>query len=304
MGLERVELTPRDINEQVRGLMSERYVAPDYLRLFQEVFEAQYQTETKLQAKVLYPLVTKEEADRRLGQGLPIIDPNKLQFDEKELGDLLQRICSILAEQARDRNSAAGRLLKAVESGQLSPSEMARKAVAYDGGYFEQLCEKLGEDKEELTFIAKALVAPFLRVCATFIRGKVNLDLALTRSCPICGGAPLMAELQREDGKRILECSLCNTRWMFERLRCPFCGSVDQNMLGFFFVEEGSAYRVDKCDICKRYIKTVDERKRAEDKQMVLAVEDAATLYLDMVAMKEGYQSIGESLWKEAIVNG
>ncbi len=292
MGLKRVEFTPRDIDEQVRGLMSERHVAPDYLLLFQEVFEAQYQTETRLRAKGIYLLITKEEAGRRLAQGLPIIDSSKLQLDEGELADLLQRICAIIAKQAGGWNSAAGRLLEAINSGQLSLSGVAQKAIAYDGGYFKQVSEEMHEDEEVLAFIAKVLVAPFLRVCAASVRGELNLDLALTKRCPVCGGAPRMAKLQREDGKRMLECSLCDTQWAFERLRCPLCGNEDQDTLGFFFVEGDSACRVDKCDKCKRYIKTVDERKRAEDKARALAVEDVATLYLDMLAEKEGYQSI------------
>lgn len=42
MGLKSGELMPEDIKEQLQGLMPDRHVAPDYLRLFQEVFEAQY----------------------------------------------------------------------------------------------------------------------------------------------------------------------------------------------------------------------------------------------------------------------
>ncbi len=297
MGLNNVVLTPGDIEEQVRGLTSEKYVAQDYLRLFQAVFEAQYQTETKLQADDLYPPVTKEEADKRVGQGLPVIDPAKLRVGEGEIKDLLRQICATLAEQTGGENSESAWLLEAIESGRLNPSEMARKVLAYDRGYFEQLSEEMGKDKEGVIFIATALVAPFLRVCAASVRDKVDLDLALTKGCPVCGGAPLMAKLQREDGKRILECSLCNTQWVFERLKCPFCSNEEQNTLGFFFIEEESAYRVYKCDKCKRYIKTVDERKITEGKLRALVVEDVATLYLDMAAVEEGYQSIRESWW-------
>ncbi len=304
MGLERAELTSGDINEQVRGLISERYVAPDYLGLFQEVFEAQYKIETILQAKSLYPLVIKEEADRRLGQGLPVIDPNRLQFDDKDLRDLLQPICTALAKRAGHDNSVAGWLPEAVDSGRLSLREMARRVLAYDGKYFKQLSEETSQDEEALIFVAKALVTPFLRACSRSLTRQLDLDPAFTRRCPICGGAPLMGKLRREDGKRMLECSLCSTQWLFERLRCPFCGNEDQDTLGFFFVEEKSAYRVDKCDICKKYIKTIDERKRAEDKARVLIVEDAATIYLDIMAAKEGYHSISESFWKEVTVNG
>ena len=85
MKFNNVVLTPADISEQVSGLTSEKYIALDYLGLFQAIFEAQYQTEIKLQAEDLYPLVTREEVDERVGQGLPVIDPALLQVDEEEI---------------------------------------------------------------------------------------------------------------------------------------------------------------------------------------------------------------------------
>lgn len=299
MGHKGLELTPKIVAEQIRGLMSERYVAPDYVQLFQEVFEAQHQTERKLWARDLYPTVSKEEADRRIGQELPIIDPSKLHFGEKELDDLLQEIGSVLAKHAAGGNSAAERLLQAKKSGEVRLTEFAQKALADDAEYFGRISEKMGVDKEEVVSLATALVAPFLRVCSRLLRRKVDSDLVQTKRCPICGGAPLMAKLREGDGKRILECSLCNNQWAFGRLGCPFCGNEDQDTLGFFFIGEEDAYRVHKCDKCKRYIKTVDERRKAEDKLRALPIEDVATLYLDLLAKKEGYQNIKESSWKE-----
>ena len=299
MGHKRVELTPKEVDQQIEGLLPERYVARDYLRLFQGVFKAQYQTERKLRAKDLYPSISKKEAAERIRQGLPIIDPNKLQLGERELCDLLQRIGSILVAHDTGGNPAVKLLLEAEGSGDISLRELARQTIADDGEYLGQFSEKMGEDKEGVALLATVLVAPFLRVCARPLRRKVDLDSLPTRRCPICGGAPLMARLREGDGKRMLECSLCNTQWAFNRLRCPFCGNEDQSTLGFFFVEQEDVYRVDKCDRCKRYIKTVDERKKAEDKLRALPVEDVATLYLDMLAEKEGYRKMKEPLWKE-----
>ena len=98
-----------------------------------------------------------------------------------------------------------------------------------------------------------------------------------------------MAKLRRDDGKRILECSLCNTNWPFMRVKCPFCYNDDKDSLRFFFVDEKSPYRVDVCDTCKRYIKTIDERKLPKNQEVVMVVEDIATSYLDILAEKEKY---------------
>jgi len=292
MGYGRAGLTPEDVDRQIRDLMLESYVAPAYLQLFQEIFNAQYQTEKKLEAKNLYPAVDKRGADKRREQGLPILDPDKLRFDENELGDLLQKLYSILLNYAADKSIVPNRLLEAKESGELSLCELVRAIMANNKEYLRCVSEKTGEGEEEIIFFARAIASPFLNACARDINQKIDMDLIQANNCPICGGKPAMAKLRQKDGKRVLECSFCNTQWEFKRLRCPFCGNEDHNTLGFFFLEEQSAYRIDKCDKCKRYIKTVDEQKKAEDKLKALTIEDVATLYLDILAQKEGYQSI------------
>jgi FdhE protein len=71
------------------------------------------------------------------------------------------------------------------------------------------------------------------------------------------------------------------------RIKCPFCGNEEQKTLAYFTVEEDERYRVEVCDNCKRYIKTVDFRKTNE--RADLEVEDIATIHLDMLANEEGY---------------
>ncbi len=288
-----VQLTPDDVSEQIRGLLSKEYTAPDYLRLFQEIFEAQYQTEKKLRINDVCPPIAKEEVDRRIKQGLPVIDHHKLNFVKKEFDELFDRISSILIKRATDGNLAVSQLLEAERAGEVSPSDLAQAAITDKEESLKQFSENVEGDEGEIAFATKAVVTPFLRVCARPLQRKIDLNHIMSDRCPICGGAPLMAKLRREDGKRILECSLCNTQWTFKRLKCPFCGNEDADTLGFFFTGEAT-YRVDKCDKCKGYIKTVDERKKAEGELRALLIEDVATLYLDILATREGYQKIRE----------
>ncbi len=61
METEKLTLTPQDVNEQVEGLMGEKNIAPEYLRLFCELFAAEYKTEQKLRLKDLYPPLSRAE---------------------------------------------------------------------------------------------------------------------------------------------------------------------------------------------------------------------------------------------------
>ncbi|MEW6103643.1 MAG: formate dehydrogenase accessory protein FdhE [bacterium] len=104
--------------------------------------------------------------------------------------------------------------------------------------------------------------------------------------CPICGCFPLMAYLRRDDGKKVFECMLCKTQWEFLRIKCPYCGSEEK--LRFFEIDE-EGFRVDVCDKCMSYIKTIDKRKM--DIQDI-ELEDIKTRYLDILAIKEGYKQL------------
>jgi FdhE protein len=93
----------------------------------------------------------------------------------------------------------------------------------------------------------------------------------------------------REDGQRSLLCSLCGHEWAIQRIFCPFCDNKDQETLHYFFSEQERDYRVDVCDQCKKYIKTIDTR---EMKRPVYAfVEQISTLHLDMLAQEQGLES-------------
>ncbi len=105
--------------------------------------------------------------------------------------------------------------------------------------------------------------------------------------CPICGKEPKIGEIVEEEG-RFLFCSQCGFRWRFERIKCPFCGNEEQQSLAYFTVEGEERYRVDVCNECKRYIKTVDSREGKGEAN--LDVEDMATLHLDLLATEEGYE--------------
>ena len=56
----------------------------------------------------------------------------------------------------------------------------------------------------------------------------------------------------------------------------------------YLYAEEEKGYRIDVCDKCKKYIKTVDSREIT--REVILPVEDIATLHLDIIAEEEGYK--------------
>jgi hypothetical protein len=152
---------------------------------------------------------------------------------------------------------------------------------------------RLGIPAHALAFIARLLAGPFL-VEARLGRGDGaeldtrGLDVRDER-CPTCGAGPGLAVLRIEDGARRLVCLLCAETWLAPRLMCAFCGTHDQSLLGTLSLAEHDPRWVETCDGCRRYLKTVDARLLPANHTIVPRAEDARTLFLDMIAEREGY---------------
>ena len=61
-----------------------------------------------------------------------------------------------------------------------------------------------------------------------------------------------------EGGGRELLCGTCLTSWPFRRVLCPRCGEQDERRLGYFHSPAYDHLRVDACDTCKHYVKSID----------------------------------------------
>ena len=285
------DLTPRDVEKQTESLMGEKSTAVDYIKLFSELFAAEYRMEQNLRLKDIYPPISKIEIKRRLDANLPVIDPGKIDVGEAALAAFLERIIPILRHYAPGASDIATSLVDGEKVGKINLRELVRALVAGDADYLDKTTKLAGAGRAELTFIISIMARPLMRRLASFARNKDGIGDVVSDRCPVCGGAPLMARIGREDTKRVLECSLCGTSWTARRIRCLGCGNEDDTALGFIYLED-EACRIDKCDKCHSYIKTLDERKRPEDKGRALRIEDVATLHLDILAEEKGYHSL------------
>lgn len=108
-------------------------------------------------------------------------------------------------------------------------------------------------------------------------------------TCPTCGGRPQVAVLRPkgDGGKRFLLCSFCLTEWEFRRILCPICGEVDYSKLPRYSAEDLIAVRVEGCDTCHYYLKSVD---MTIDGLAVPMVDEVATASLDLWASGHGYK--------------
>jgi hypothetical protein len=109
--------------------------------------------------------------------------------------------------------------------------------------------------------------------------------------CPACGSKPAVGVLRGEgDGaKRGLMCSLCALAWPYRRLICPHCGEEDKTKLPVYTAAGIDHIRVEACDTCHTYLKSVDLTK---DGFAVPEVDEIATVALNLWADENDYIKI------------
>lgn len=113
--------------------------------------------------------------------------------------------------------------------------------------------------------------------------------------CPLCSSKPVVGVLRPEGdgGKRSLICALCANEWNFRRIVCPACGEEDVHKLAVYTAREYPHVRVEACDTCHTYIKTVDLTK---DGRAVPVVDELATISLNLWASDHGYTKLHANL--------
>jgi FdhE protein len=143
-------------------------------------------------------------------------------------------------------------------------------------------------------FFARLVLQPYANWLATHGRRPLDRELPRTDNvCPFCGGAPQVSILHRaadaDGGGRELLCGTCLTTWPFRRLLCARCGEDDERRLGYFHSPVYDHLRVDACETCKHYLKSVDLTRLG---LAVPIVDEVAGASLDVWARERGYEKI------------
>jgi FdhE protein len=82
---------------------------------------------------------------------------------------------------------------------------------------------------------------------------------------------------------------LCAHEWNFRRIYCPACGEEREPQMAFYSAPEIAHVRVDVCDTCHTYLKSIDLTKTG---LAVPVVDELATIPLDLWARQHGYDKL------------
>ena len=277
--------------EKIARFKEEWPLYREILDFYALVLEEQENIKTKLKIKLLDP--DEEPMKSRRERGVSLLKQKEFEIDLGASQELFYGLCRISQGITQKMALEIPKIEHVIEHDQLKLEKVLIRH--YDDKWLAKATEKWKLDMGILSFLVKASVRPSLEAQMEQLKRIIDLETWLKRNCPICGSLPYIAELRDEGGKKYFRCSFCGCQWRWERLACPYCQNRTIDALHYFYSEEEEAYRVDLCDHCKGYIKTVDSRKL--DYEPDLDLEDVITIHLDLLAIEKGYKRPVPTAW-------
>jgi len=278
-------LTSEQVKKAVEAVKKSKPVYTEMLDFYAGVFDAQEGCKGRLQLEPLQ--LSRELRAARAGKNLPLVEIKDFIYDDTEAVNLFRAICE-LAQDANPKLSGAAEVLDAAVKTSLSPRKLFDGLLEGNEALFENVADELQVDKQIVGFITYNSLKPSLCACADQLAVYLNQgEPWLQGYCPICGSAPLLSMLEQE-GRRKLVCGFCWHLWSAKRIHCPFCDCSQNKDLHYFYSEQEKDCRVDLCNNCKKYIKTIDLRKI--DRLIYPPLEQLATMHLDLKARETGFE--------------
>jgi FdhE protein len=283
----------KSFKEKKEQLAYYREKNPSYnkiLEFYEAVLTEQEHVTTML--NITPPDLKKELRNFNANEGFPLLNKEEFSIDVISSVSLFESLCRIgkNANERMDDNIQA--IEKAILNKTLILEELLKRHS--DESYVEKIASDNNIDKTILKFLIHMIILPAVHAQVEKFGKKIDTKKWLRGYCPICGSLPHISELKGE-GQRYLLCSFCGFEWQSERLKCPFCENNDHNKLHYFYTEGLEIYRVDLCDNCKQYIKTVDSRKLNYEPDLI--AEDITTIHLDIIAAEQNYRRPANTPW-------
>lgn len=278
------------LRQRAQQLKEKRPGYREILDFYVRVKEAQVASRASLK---IDPVKLKKKCrGRPIGEGFSLIKKEDFPVDIDASISLFHTLCRIgktanphMAEQCEKINKL------------LDDNKMDLKKLLARGGT-EQMSESVAADRglnrQVLAFLIRNSIRPSIEAGLELLRSELDPETLQKIHCPVCGSLPSLNLLKGEGGKRYSLCSYCGYQWRIDRLSCAACGNKEQGSLKYFYGKREATCRMDLCDKCHHYTKTIDYRSlEASDPSL----EDLATLHLDVVAIQKEYKRCAPNPW-------
>ena len=280
-GIDSAPSAKSDLKFRLERLLGKEYVSDDYVKFRIALAEAQTSAFEGLRDAGIYSGGNRENGNSKLHT-----PPESTPVNAAILNAYFSRIRKASANYGGESEELFKLAEAHLREDGLLASIVARGILEFDNDFIEECAGKIGIPSDALKFVAHILAAPFAaRLSGDTMNAKTFAPTGdAAARCPKCGSAPSLAKLRREDGKRILYCSLCGHGFEYPRLKCPYCGEDEPSGVGVLYTSKEIPCWVEWCSKCSRYVKSFDERRYPEGETFDPYIEETATVYLDLIA--------------------
>ena len=277
---------PEEIHRSIAMLKELRPAYREILDFHGEVLIAQMESSHRIEpAMIQFP---PDDLSVKFKAGLPLIFLHQFAIDSEACAALLERLCRIAQKANATMADSANSIMEALDRHTIGIDLLFEKLVTDSRASMEAISNEIKAQVDVLSFLTYSSVIPSIEEYVRRLLEDGPKAASWTRGdCPVCGSAAGLAILG-EKGNRILVCHFCRHKWAAQRMFCPFCENREQKTLQYFYSEDEPEYRIDTCNRCHTYLKTVDVRQ--VDRIVHLPLEQAATLHLDLLVREKGFK--------------
>jgi formate dehydrogenase maturation protein FdhE len=152
-----------------------------------------------------------------------------------------------------------------------------------------------GDSNAREDYLSRAMLRPYAEILRAY---NISPDrLHRQGHCPFCGGAAVVGSRKEirdaNAALRVLHCGLCGSEWNAARVSCPSCAEDNPAKLPIFTSDAYPAVRIESCETCSRYVKSLD---LTTDARIIPEIDDIASIAMDLWAVEEGLTRIEPGL--------
>ncbi len=270
-----------DSRDDIDRLKSEN----EHLSAYYDLYFAMREEQDRCRESIQFSSFNGDEIKRQALEGKPLIEESRI-----DLSGLTEFFMDIFNVYNRFSTRKSDEALAEAEKLVPDLAEILEEFLYLKGDTQMQAHVSDSFPAEILIFLIKNTLTPLVEEYSDRVVPSIDLDSWESGSCPVCGHPPGLAELKKTSSgrQRYLYCSLCHTSWPFQRLKCPFCEKTEDKETEYLSFPDEENYRVDICNSCKSFIKTVLNNNA--DLSPVLL--DWSSQYIDDSAIRKGYKRV------------
>ena len=225
----------------------------------------------------------------KLERGVPVLSGEPIPMPTTTLTPTLLKLCEALSRGGA--GEAADHIHFLIAEGRLEAGSLFSASLARDQHSIRTGATHRGVAPDLLWLVAELAVSPYVHALQRSLFASTDATLAAALAawdrgyCPACGSWPALAEVAASH--RVLRCSFCAAAWEMNRYACVYCGEDGETFVTAAPNEERVDRRLELCNACGGYLKTVDVPELSPFP--LLAIADMETMELDLAAMERGF---------------